>query len=148
MSVKNKKKEEKGKVPTSMQDLLEEFEDMFPKDVPHGFPCMRDLNGRRAKRVFQALKERLNQAPILALPKFSKSFELEGDASSVGIEVVILQEGHSIAYFSEKLKGAQLNYSTYDQELYASMRALQTWKHYLLPKEFVNHSDHEALKYL
>nr|KYP38486.1 Transposon Ty3-I Gag-Pol polyprotein [Cajanus cajan] len=27
-------------------------------------------------------------------------------------------------------------------------RALQTWEHYLIPKEFVIHSDHESLKYL
>ncbi|RDX88532.1 hypothetical protein CR513_29858, partial [Mucuna pruriens] len=71
------------------------------------------------------------------------SFKLECDASSVGIGVVILQEGHLIAYFSEKLKGTQLDYSTYDQELYAL-----TWQHCLLPKEFVIHSNHEALKHL
>ena len=41
-----------------------------------------------------------------------------------------------------------MNYSTYDKELYALVRALQTWQHYLLPKEFIIHSDHESLKYL
>ncbi|RDY03705.1 Retrovirus-related Pol polyprotein from transposon 17.6, partial [Mucuna pruriens] len=81
--------------------------------------------------------ERLTQAPILALPNFSKSFELECDASSVGIRVMILQERHPITYSSEKLK-----------ELYALVKALQTWQQYLLPKEFVIHSDHEALKHL
>ncbi|RDY07410.1 Retrovirus-related Pol polyprotein from transposon 17.6, partial [Mucuna pruriens] len=72
------------------------------------------------------LKKRLTQAPILALPKFSKSFELECDASSIGIGAMIIKEGHPIAYFGEKLKGVQLNNSTYDQELYALVRALQT----------------------
>ncbi|RDY11470.1 Retrovirus-related Pol polyprotein, partial [Mucuna pruriens] len=48
----------------------------------------------------------------------------------------------------EELKGAHLNYSTYDRELYAFVRALQTWQHYLLPRAFVIHSDHEALKNL
>ena len=28
------------------------------------------------------------------------------------------------------------------------MRTLQTWQHYLWPKEFIIHSDHESLKYL
>ncbi|KAK7410373.1 hypothetical protein VNO78_01106 [Psophocarpus tetragonolobus] len=51
-------------------------------------------------------------------------------------------------YFSEKLNGAPLNYPTYDKEFYALIRALQTWEHYLAPKEFVIHSDHESLKYL
>jgi len=66
----------------------------------------------------------------------------------VGIGVILMQDGHPIAYFSEKLSGASLNYPTYDKELYALVRALQTWQHYLLPKEFVIHSDHESLKYL
>jgi hypothetical protein len=42
-----------------------------------------------------------------------------------------------------------LNYPTYDKELYALVRrALDTWQHYLWPKEFVIHSDHESLKHL
>ncbi|RDY09729.1 Retrovirus-related Pol polyprotein from transposon 17.6, partial [Mucuna pruriens] len=53
--------------------------------------------------------EKLIQAPILILPKFSKYFKLECDASSVVIRAMILQEGHSISCFSEKLKGSQLN---------------------------------------
>jgi hypothetical protein len=104
--------------------------------------------GEKQEQAFAALKEKLTQAPILPLPNFSKSFEIECDASNVGIGAVLMQEGHPIAYFSEKLKGAALNYSTYDKELYALVRALQTWQHYLLPKEFVIHSDHESLKYL
>ncbi|KAL9387843.1 hypothetical protein Peur_020967 [Populus x canadensis] len=41
-----------------------------------------------------------------------------------------------------------LNYPTYDKELYALVRTLETWQHYLWPKEFVIHSDHESLKHL
>jgi hypothetical protein len=61
---------------------------------------------------------------------------------------VLLQEGKLIAYFSEKLSGPSLNYSTYDKELYALVRVLETWQHYLLLKEFVIHSDHESLKHI
>ena len=46
------------------------------------------------------------------------------------------------------MNGVALNYFTYDRELYALVCALQTWQHYLLPKEFVIHSDYESLKYL
>ena len=59
-----------------------------------------------------------------------------------------MQEKRPIAYFSEKLSGPTLNYSVYDKELYALVRSLETWQHYLLPKEFVIHSDHESLKHL
>ena len=42
------------------------------------------------------------------MPNFAKCFEIECDASNVGIGVVLLQDGHPIAYFSEKLSGAAL----------------------------------------
>ncbi|RDY12107.1 Retrovirus-related Pol polyprotein from transposon 17.6, partial [Mucuna pruriens] len=111
---------------------------------------IRSFHGlaKSQERAFQALKDKLTQAAILALPKFSKSFELECNASNIGIRVMLLQEGNLIGYFSEKLKGAHLNYSTYDQELYALVRALHTWQHYLLPKEFVIYNDHKALRHL
>ena len=59
-----------------------------------------------------------------------------------------MQNGCHIAYFSEQLDGARLNYTIYDKELYALVRVLQVWQHYLWPREFVIHSDHESLKYL
>jgi hypothetical protein len=94
------------------------------------------------------LKKRLTEAPVLILPNFTKTFEVECDASGIGIGGVLMQQGKPITYFSEKLAGAQLNYSVYDKEFYALVRTLETWQHYLWPKEFVIHSDHEALKYL
>nr|XP_027113049.1 uncharacterized protein LOC113731782 [Coffea arabica] len=99
-------------------------------------------------RAFQILKHQLTHAPLLALPCFDKMFEIECDASGVGIGAVLMQEGKPIAYFSEKLNGAALNYSTYDKELYSLIRALETWQHYLRPREFVIHTDHESLKHI
>ncbi|KAG7547992.1 Zinc finger CCHC-type [Arabidopsis suecica] len=98
--------------------------------------------------AFHALKEKLTNAHVLVLPDFLKTFEIECDASGVGIGAVLMQDKRPIAYFSEKLGGATLNYPTYDKELYALVRALQTWQHYLWPKEFVIHTDHESLKHL
>ena len=104
--------------------------------------------GEAQERSFNSLKEKLTNAPLLVLPNFSKTFEIECDASGVGIGAVLMQEGKPIAYFSEKLNGATLNYPTYDKELYALVRALETWQHYLWPKEFVIHTDHESLKHI
>ena len=59
-----------------------------------------------------------------------------------------MQNQRPLMFFSEKLTGASLRYPTYDKELYALVRALQTWQHYLWPKEFIIHTDHESLKHL
>ena len=58
-----------------------------------------------------------------------------------------MQDRWPIAYFSEKLNSAPLNYSVYDREFYSLVRALMTLQHYLLPKEFIIYIDHESLKH-
>ncbi|XP_035551062.1 uncharacterized protein LOC118349658, partial [Juglans regia] len=104
--------------------------------------------GANQENAFATIKERLCSAPVLALPDFNKAFEIECDASGIGIGAVLMQDRRPIAFFSEKLSGASLKYPTYDKELYALVRALETWQHYLWPREFVIHTDHESLKHL
>ena len=53
-----------------------------------------------------------------------------------------------MAYFSEKLNGSKLNYSTYDLEFYAIICALKHWSYYLAYHKFVLYSDHDALKHI
>ena len=56
---------------------------------------------------------------------------MESNASGKGIGVVLIQKGHPVAYFCEKLSQGKLNYLTYDKEFYAMVRALNHWSHYL-----------------
>ena len=102
----------------------------------------------KQENAFNELKDKLTNGPCLALPNFDKSFEIECEASGIGIGAVLMQEKSPIMFFSEKLNGAQLNYLTYDKKLYTLVRALQVWQHYLWPKEFVIHTNHESLKHL
>lgn len=53
--------------------------------------------------AFQKIKVCMSNVPVLKLPNFSKIFKVSCDASHVEIEGVLNQDGHSKAYFSEKL---------------------------------------------
>ena len=74
--------------------------------------------------AFKLIKVKLTIAPLLILPNFEILFELHYDASKIGIGAVLSQMSKLVAYFSEKLKSAQLNYSTYDIEFYALVQSL------------------------
>ena len=97
---------------------------------------------------FEDIKKRLASSPVLQLPDFSSPFEVAVDACGTGIGAVLSQQCHPIEYLSEKLSPTRQTWSTYEQELYALVRALKQWEHYLLSKEFVLLTDHFSLKYL
>ncbi|CAA7021374.1 unnamed protein product [Microthlaspi erraticum] len=101
-----------------------------------------------AAAAFELIKQKLTTAPILVLPDFAIPFELHCDASKQGIGAVLSQQTKPVAYYSEKLGGARVRYSTYDVEFYAIVQAIKHWKHYLFHKEFVLYTDHDALKHL
>ena len=71
--------------------------------------------GKAQQHAFDELKTRLTQDPLLVLPDFTQTFEIECDASGIGIGGVLMQNGRPVAYHSEKLDGARLNYPIYDK---------------------------------
>ncbi|KAJ9548942.1 LOW QUALITY PROTEIN: hypothetical protein OSB04_021485 [Centaurea solstitialis] len=95
-----------------------------------------------ASNTFEELKKK---PPVLALPNFQVAFQVECDASGVGIGGVLSQDSRPIAFL---LNEARQKYSTYDKEFYAIIRSLEYWRHYLLPGEFVLYSDHRALRFI
>ena len=73
-----------------------------------------------AALAFRDIKDIMASAPILRHLNFSKVFEVSLDASGYGIGGILSQEGHPIAFFSEKLsESRRIKYTTYEKELYA-----------------------------
>ena len=74
---------------------------------------------------FQALKQALSSSPVLALPDFSKPFRIETDASASGIDAVLTQEGHPLAFLSKALGHRSRGLNTYEKEYMAVLMAVQ-----------------------
>ncbi|GJV42490.1 putative reverse transcriptase domain-containing protein [Tanacetum coccineum] len=119
--VMEKKSDEK-----KLEDIpvVKEFPDVFPEDLP-GLPPVRQLYlGEEQESAFQLLKQKLCEAPILALPEGNDDFVVYCDASLQGLGAVLMQREKVIAYASRKLKPHEENYTTYDLELGAVVFAL------------------------
>ena len=71
--------------------------------------------GDMQENAFSDIKNKLTNAPLLFLSNFDKTFEIEFDASGLGIGAVLMQDGKPVTYFSEKLNGVALNYPIDDK---------------------------------
>jgi hypothetical protein len=96
---------------------------------------------------YQALKNKLVNAPILALLESGKRFTVYTDASRIGLGCVLMQEDRVIAYGSRQLKKHEGNYPTHDLELAAVVFALKSWRHYIYGKSCDIYADHESQVY-
>ena len=103
------------------------------------------------QHAFEQLKLDLTTAPVLAMPDFSKPWELVSDACKKSIGAVLLQQGRPVAFCARSLQPAELNYHTTDQELLGCIYALQQWRCFLegVPKDmFTLVTDHNPLVHL
>lgn len=57
--------------------------------------------------AFDELKAAIIKESVLALPDFSKAFEVHTDDSDFAIGGILMQEGHPIAFESRKLNEAK-----------------------------------------
>ncbi|GKD21531.1 putative reverse transcriptase domain-containing protein [Tanacetum coccineum] len=81
--------------------------------------------GEEQELAFQTLKDKLCNAPVLALPDGLEDFVVYCDASRIGLGCVLMQRGQVIAYASRQLKIHEKNYTTHDLELGAVVFALK-----------------------
>jgi hypothetical protein len=61
--------------------------------------------------------------------------------------MVLMQEGHPIAFESKKLEGVQLRWPTHEKELFVIVNCLKAWQHYLASHKTKVFTDNVSLKY-
>ncbi|GKA04516.1 putative reverse transcriptase domain-containing protein [Tanacetum coccineum] len=81
--------------------------------------------GDKQDEAFRILKEKLCNAPVLALLDGPDDFVVYCDASKQGFGYVLMQRGKVIAYASRQLKTHEKNYTTHDLELGAVVFAFK-----------------------
>ena len=107
------------------------------------------LNGDNLKR-FKELKQRLQQTPVLHLADFNEKMHLRTDASQFAIGGVLFQIINGIerpiALTSRKMKPAELNYPTQQQELLVIVHSLATFRVYCLDNTPIVETGHRTLE--
>ncbi|GJS02745.1 reverse transcriptase domain-containing protein [Tanacetum coccineum] len=104
--------------------------------------------GEDHESAFQLLKQKLCEAPILAIPKGNDNFVVYCDASHQGLGAVLMQREKVIAYASRQLKPNEENYTTHNLKLGAVMFALKIWRHYLYGTKCTVFTDHKSLQHI
>ncbi|GKE62803.1 putative reverse transcriptase domain-containing protein [Tanacetum coccineum] len=99
--------------------------------------------GEDQESAFQLLKQKLCEAPILALPEGNDDFVVYCDASHQVLGARSMQREKVIAYASRQLKPNEENYTTYDLELGAVVFFLKIWRYYLYGTTCTMFTDHK-----
>nr|GEV00983.1 putative reverse transcriptase domain-containing protein [Tanacetum cinerariifolium] len=104
--------------------------------------------GEEQELTFQTLKDKLCNAPVLALLNGLEDFIVYCDASGLGLGCVLMQRGKVIAYASRQLRIHEKNYTTHDLKLGAVIFTLKIWRHYLYGTKSILYIDHKSLQHI
>ncbi|GJU19922.1 putative reverse transcriptase domain-containing protein [Tanacetum coccineum] len=102
----------------------------------------------KQEAAFQTSKNKLCNAPIVAIPQGAENFIVYCDASHKGLGAVFMQNEKAIAYASRQLKIYEKNYTTHNLELGAVVFALKIWRHYLYGTKCTVFTDHKSLQHI
>ena len=105
------------------------------------------------QHAFDSVKAALLSPTVLALPNWSLPFQLQCDASGIGLGVVLTQIDpqhgeRPIGYFSRALTPTERRYSATERELLAIVFATIKCRIYIVGRHTEVVSDHLALRYL
>jgi hypothetical protein len=93
------------------------------------------------QEAFQRLIDAFRSAPLLRHFDPQLQIRLETDASNLGMAGILSQPDelgcyHPVAFWSRKFTGAEINYGTPDQELFAIVYSFKHWRQYMEGSRF------------
>ena len=105
------------------------------------------------QEAFEALRDALLEAPVLAMPDEDKPYIIRTDASYRGLGASLIQEHEGqgrrpVAYASRSLAPAEKNYTATEIECLAMKWAIAQFRPYVYGTRFTLETDHVALKWL
>ncbi|UYV68487.1 hypothetical protein LAZ67_5004459, partial [Cordylochernes scorpioides] len=107
--------------------------------------------GMVEQSAFETVKGILTSEPLLIRPTMGIPFILNTDASGIAVGACFQQEVNGrvrpIAYYSKRLTGPEIRYSTIEKEAYAVVLSLQHFKHLLVGSRVEVHTDHKPFTY-
>ena len=105
----------------------------------------------QAATAFTAIKEALANATLLTHPKPHAPTHIMTDASDFAVGAVLQQEigdaWQPVAFFSKKLRPAEMRYSAFDRELLAVYLAIKHFRHFVEGREFYILTDHKPITF-
>jgi hypothetical protein len=78
------------------------------------------------KQVFLSLKDSMCTTLVLEVLYFTNTFLLQCDASSSGLGMVLIQQGHPLAFTTKQLCDLNLGKSIYEKEKIGILHAMET----------------------
>lgn len=126
-------------------DLVRPLTQLTRKSIPFVWSA-------ECQQSFEALKDKLTSAEIMAYPLNDVLLILDTDASDTQISGILSQiqddRERVICYGSRTLNKAEKKYCITDKELLAIRHFTEYYRQYLLGRKFLLRSDHQALIYL
>lgn len=90
----------------------------------------------------------MTSVPTLKLPDISKNFIVETIAFGFSLGTILMQDQHSIAFFSQTLGPQAWKKSIYEKELMSIVFAVAKWRSYLRGRKFIMRTNQHRLKFL
>jgi RNase H-like domain found in reverse transcriptase/Reverse transcriptase (RNA-dependent DNA polymerase) len=117
------------------------FENFYQKFISHYLDLAQPLNylTKKDKKfewttecqdVFETMKKRFTEEPVLLMPDQSKPFQIESDTSKVATGAILTQldsngDQHPIAFMSKTFSETKRKYKIYDRELLGIIQVLK-----------------------